>query len=101
MMHEYPWLRSDLGLAWRSYTTWYLAIPHVTRVPIDQDIVLACAVVALMWNWKRTAAALLCAFFGMLRPGEIKTTKMEHVRILRAAGRGKDAVVFVVVTHLK
>ena len=51
------------------------------RLGLDVAVLRAMVVVCLLWHWYLTAAALLCGFYGLLRPGELAALRRAHVRV--------------------
>ena len=67
----YPMLRGLLRPAWHAQRVWGTFEPTSVRVPMSLPVVRAIAAFFVTRGWPRTAASLLLASHGLLRPGEI------------------------------
>ena len=83
-------LKGQLRGAWDSVSSWSMLRPVCSRVPMPMVVVLAlqrfaafAATAFQPWKahiWWPFAVAVLCAFHGLLRPGELWRLRAEDVR---------------------
>ena len=85
VQHRFRHLRRQLQTAWDKLSTWELELPLNMRRPIPVILVWAVFANAMIHglslpgnlglDWLRFGVAWLCGYYGMMRPGEIFSTK--------------------------
>ena len=97
LQERHPLLRGRLGPSWRAQRTWVLSAPTRVRAPVDDTVLRAMVVVALLWHWPVTAFLLLLGHRGYMRPGELTALRAGHVRLTDPHFRTGAAVIAAVV----
>ena len=64
-------VRPYLGICRDLIQKWELVEPPVHRVPLPLGVLKSMTMVALSWKWFRFAGAIVLAFYGITRPGEV------------------------------
>ena len=80
VQHEYRFVQGRLRTAWECLFTWEIEMPVRTRVPVPENLMLACAVWCLVLGflrqpgrahqWITFGVGILIMFEGLARPGE-------------------------------
>jgi hypothetical protein len=77
---RYLHLRGGLPAAWDFLSKWEVLEPLQHRPPVPEPLMRAMGAVALGWGWSRWCGALMLAFAGACRPGEVlRATRGELV----------------------
>jgi hypothetical protein len=79
LQHRHPELRSHLAQSWALAQKWRQLEPSAHRLPIPEALYRAIVAVAIAWGWERFAAAVVCAYQGAARIGEILRLLRAHV----------------------
>ena len=66
-----PGLRPFLRPAWEFVSRWEALEPIQHRPPIPEPLLRAMVALAVSWGWRRWAAVMLLAYYGMCRVGEV------------------------------
>ena len=72
-------IKPHLQCCWDLIARWEIAEPPTHRVPIPEPIAKAIMVCAILWGWRRFAAVVGIAFFGISRPGEPLKALRKHL----------------------
>ena len=81
IQHKHPYLKGHLVESWKMQSVWDRKAPHFTRMPIDEVVLHAMVMVALVWRWPRFACALALGFYGLLRPSDLTRLRVGHLRL--------------------
>ena len=76
---EFVLCKPFMSSAWSVVTQWELAEPLQHRTPLPEPVMRAMVSLCLLWGWKRFAASLLLAFFGIARIGEVLVCKRQDL----------------------
>ena len=85
-MHMHQHTRGTLAESWKALRVWLNAVPSQTRPPLDDDVLDAMIVLALMWDWRWTALGLALARRGFLRPQELAILRVGQVKTVQHQG---------------
>jgi hypothetical protein len=89
----FPYLKPMMAGPWQLMTTWESLHPSQIHPPLPFPLLQAMVAVAVSWRWIRAALMLLLGFFGLLRPVEVCSLKVEDC--IRSTETGCVNVVFL------
>jgi len=75
----YPALRAQLTPSWSAQRKWINSVAHDLRPPVPEELLLAVAVVFVLYGWHRSAILLLVGHHAMLRPAEMGRIRRGHL----------------------
>lgn len=88
----FPYLKPMLAGPWQLVTTWKSLHPSQLHRPLPFPLLQAMVSVAASWPWIRAALMLLLGFFGLLRPVEACSLKVEDcIRSTETKSRTRGA----------
>eukprot|EP00435_Cladocopium_sp_Y103_P037725 s865_g10.t1 len=95
----FPYLRPMLAGPWQLVTTWESLHPSQLHPPLPFPLLQAMVAVAVSWRWIRAALMLLLGFFGLLRPAEACSLKVEDC--IRSTETGCPGAIFLKLVETK
>ena len=76
---EFVLCKPFMSSAWAVVTQWELAEPLQHRTPLPEPVMQAMVALCLLWGWRRFAASLLLAFYGIARIGEVLVCQRQNL----------------------
>ena len=75
VVDHFPSYRNLVSSAWATLKKWEEAEPMEPSMIMPSSLIQAAVSLALLWNWRYFAAAILLGFHGLLRPNELLPLK--------------------------